>query len=109
VHVDCDMRYITSRADQIALHVVQAPVLDTVVGRRVFVTVKGYLGLGPRDMEVGDQVFILSGSNVPFVLREFETARFNPLLPAYRMVGDCYYVWRSPQQWMVWDRLGNDT
>jgi hypothetical protein len=27
VHVDCDMRYITSRADQIALHVVQAPVL----------------------------------------------------------------------------------
>ncbi|KIM94387.1 hypothetical protein OIDMADRAFT_136327 [Oidiodendron maius Zn] len=87
-NVDCDMQYAT--VDQLVMSVVQIPVIGAVVGRRVFTTEQGYLGLGPRDMEVGDQVFILSGSNVPFVLRESETAQVNPLLPAYSLVGDCY-------------------
>ena len=87
-NVDCDMQYAI--VDHLVMSVVQIPVIGTVVGRRVFTTEQGYLGLGPRDMEVGDQVFILSGSNVPFVLRESETAQVNPLLPAYSLVGDCY-------------------
>lgn len=37
--------------------------------RRLFITKKGYLGLGPRDAELGDSVFILLGCKVPVVLR----------------------------------------
>jgi hypothetical protein len=38
--------------------------------RRFFITTKGYIGTGPRDTAAGDKVFIFSGSQVPFVLRE---------------------------------------
>ncbi|KAI5917018.1 heterokaryon incompatibility protein-domain-containing protein [Camillea tinctor] len=39
-------------------------------GRRFFVTRRGYLGVGPAGMAAGDQVFLLCGSQVPFVLRD---------------------------------------
>jgi hypothetical protein len=37
--------------------------------RRFFVTSKGFFGLGPREVEGGDVVFVLYGCNVPVVLR----------------------------------------
>ncbi|KAM5357470.1 hypothetical protein ACJZ2D_016236 [Fusarium nematophilum] len=37
--------------------------------RRIFITCKGYIGTGPGHIRVGDGVFILYGSRVPFVLR----------------------------------------
>lgn len=40
-------------------------------GRRLFVTEqKQFLGLGPMSMEVGDEVWVLKGSKVPFLLRK---------------------------------------
>lgn len=38
-------------------------------GRRFFVTKTGYIGVGPRNMSIGDHAFILHGSQVPFILR----------------------------------------
>ncbi|KAI9154942.1 FAD-linked oxidoreductase ZEB1 [Paramyrothecium foliicola] len=38
--------------------------------RRFFVTTKGYFGTVPRDTAAGDKIFIISGSRVPFILRE---------------------------------------
>ena len=38
--------------------------------RRLFRTEKGFLGLGPQSLEVGDGVWIPRGAKVPFVLRE---------------------------------------
>lgn len=38
-------------------------------GRRFFVTQAGYVGVGPRNMSIGDNVFVLNGSQVPFILR----------------------------------------
>ena len=38
-------------------------------GRRFFVTKTGYIGVGPRNMSVGDHAFALNGSQVPFILR----------------------------------------
>jgi hypothetical protein len=38
-------------------------------GRRFFITKAGYIGVGPRNMSVGDHAFVLCGSQVPFVLR----------------------------------------
>jgi hypothetical protein len=37
--------------------------------RRFFVTSRGFFGLGPRNMEEGDAVFVLYGCSVPVVLR----------------------------------------
>lgn len=41
-------------------------------GRRIFVTAKGRLGIGPPGTSVGDEVCILEGSAVPFVLRRWQ-------------------------------------
>lgn len=38
-------------------------------GRRFFVTNTGYIGVGPRNMSKGDRVYVLNGSQVPFILR----------------------------------------
>ncbi|KAK4230729.1 heterokaryon incompatibility protein-domain-containing protein [Podospora fimiseda] len=38
-------------------------------GRTFFFTKEGYIGLGPRDMRSGDQVYVVPGSRVPFILR----------------------------------------
>ncbi|KAK7968797.1 heterokaryon incompatibility protein-domain-containing protein [Apiospora saccharicola] len=43
-------------------------------GRRFFVTEQGQVGIGPKSMKVGDDVFVLCGSQVPFVLRRSKRA-----------------------------------
>ncbi|PLB35400.1 uncharacterized protein BDW47DRAFT_133494 [Aspergillus candidus] len=77
--------------------------------RRFFVTGNGFFGLGPRDLQAGDEVHILGGTPVPFVLRPYaasaegsggpdEDRRTPTVLDAigeddiklYRMVGECY-------------------
>ena len=40
--------------------------------RRVFVTKKGYLGIGPDDVKPGDEIAILYGGKMPFVVRTRE-------------------------------------
>ncbi|KAJ9667194.1 hypothetical protein H2201_002715 [Coniosporium apollinis] len=41
-----------------------------VARRRLLITKKGYLGLGPPDTELGDSVFIIAGCTVPIILRK---------------------------------------
>ena len=55
-------------------------------GRRFFATDRGYIGLGPPEMQKGDQVYILSGGNVPYLLRPI----FGPRPQTFELVGDCY-------------------
>ncbi|KAK0389291.1 hypothetical protein NLU13_2866 [Sarocladium strictum] len=50
--------------------------------RRLFVTKDGVVGMGPSDMRSGDSLCILSGSQVPFVLRGNGSK--------WRLVGDAY-------------------
>ncbi|CAH0030156.1 unnamed protein product [Clonostachys rhizophaga] len=38
-------------------------------GRKPFITTNGYVGVGPEEMEVGDDIFIFLGATVPYVLR----------------------------------------
>ncbi|TFB01524.1 hypothetical protein CCMA1212_006209 [Trichoderma ghanense] len=57
------------------------------LGRRFFITKKGYFGLGPQKAEPGDGVAVLFGSGVPFVLRGCSTADGKR---AWKMVGECY-------------------
>jgi hypothetical protein len=44
-------------------------VTRAVMGRRFFITRKGYMGLGPADVSLGDLVCILPGCQVPLLLR----------------------------------------
>jgi hypothetical protein len=51
-------------------------------GRRLFSTSKGFWGLGPSSMAEGDFIYILSGGDLPFILR--------PKEDHFRLVGECY-------------------
>jgi hypothetical protein len=44
-------------------------VFATLCHRTMFLTTEGRLGFGPTDLAVGDEVWILRGGNVPFVVR----------------------------------------
>ncbi|KAH7319512.1 hypothetical protein BKA65DRAFT_103516 [Rhexocercosporidium sp. MPI-PUGE-AT-0058] len=49
-----------------------------ICGRTFFVTSKGYFGIGPGEVRVGDSIYILCGGPVPYVIRKRE--------------GDCTFV-----------------
>ncbi|KAI1855896.1 hypothetical protein JX265_011979 [Neoarthrinium moseri] len=53
--------------------------------RKIAVTDEGYMGLVPMCSQVGDEVFLLGGASVPFVLR-----RRDPAWNKFILVGDCY-------------------
>ncbi|KAM0540538.1 hypothetical protein ACHAPJ_013586 [Fusarium lateritium] len=55
-----------------------APVLHDY---RVFITESNLFGVGPVDMEIGDQLCVLFGAEVPFLLRPKD---------GYRVIGECY-------------------
>ena len=50
-----------------------------LLGFRIYVTDKGYYGLVPCDVQVGDQVCVLYGSKVPFLLRNISDAKYELL------------------------------
>ncbi|PSN66868.1 hypothetical protein BS50DRAFT_600482 [Corynespora cassiicola Philippines] len=52
--------------------------------RRLFSTRLDYLGTGPRSLQEGDEVWILHGGNVPFVLRPVAGGN------EYRLVGEAF-------------------
>ena len=63
-----------------AFHTALSP---TMPFRRLYLTEKGYLGLGPESTAVGDQVFMLHSAQVPFVLRGNEDGSFE-------LIGETY-------------------
>jgi len=59
--------------------------------RRFFITNKCYLGLGPHNMQAGDEIHIVAGGNCPLVLRKASHERsIQSANPTYTLVGDCY-------------------
>ena len=57
--------------------------------RRLFVTAKGYLGLGAQSVQRGDKVFVFLGGLVPFVLRSSSSSSMEGD-GYYRFVGEAY-------------------
>ncbi|KAH7170909.1 hypothetical protein EDB81DRAFT_183295 [Dactylonectria macrodidyma] len=57
-------------------------VSKTLPGRAPYLSLKGYLGLGPRDIRVGDEIWLLEGGRTPFLLRPGPTG--------YHLVGETY-------------------
>ncbi|KAK0509247.1 hypothetical protein JMJ35_008618 [Cladonia borealis] len=54
--------------------------------RCLFATDRGHIGLGPLEMRKGDHVYILSGGEVPYMLRPVS----GPIPRTFELVGDCY-------------------
>lgn len=61
--------------------------LTTVLGRSFVIGGDGYFGLAPKEAQVGDEIWVLHGGRLPFLLRrksadESEETR--------RIIGDCF-------------------
>ena len=66
--------------DEICVHV------NTITRNQVlFVTLDGFLGMGPDTMTEGDEVWVLEGGSHPFVLRPTISDAM-----IYQLVGECY-------------------
>ncbi|KAH8680700.1 heterokaryon incompatibility protein-domain-containing protein [Xylariales sp. PMI_506] len=63
-------------------------------GRRLFITEKEkYMGLGPASVEPGDEIWVVKGSRVPFLLRPIiveEEGKELAVPGKYRYLGDLY-------------------
>ena len=53
---------------------------STCLGRRFFITKRGYMGLAPHATEKGDQVFLVMGCDVPLILRKVMSQANRPRL-----------------------------
>ncbi|RDW57329.1 hypothetical protein BP5796_12779 [Coleophoma crateriformis] len=62
------------------------------VRRSFFITDKGYIGLGPAKMGVGDDLYIVLGCRTPLILRRGSATPTQGQLPwpVYYVIGDCY-------------------
>ena len=62
--------------------------------RRMVITERGFIGLAPRDSNLGDEIHILLGSPTPFILRPldepFRMEDQTETLPYYTVVGNAY-------------------
>jgi hypothetical protein len=62
------------------------------LGRRFFLTHNGYMGVGPRNTEMGDQVVILKGGPLPFILRRDRSPKNADLAneECFTLIGEAY-------------------
>jgi hypothetical protein len=51
--------------------------------RRLFIPSLGYLAGGPAAMERDDEIWIVPGSQLPFLLRKVGSTEYQMILPAY--------------------------
>lgn len=55
-----------------------------------FITKKGYVGMGPPNAKYGDQVWVLYGGQVPFILRKTEKDSIVEKTHKLKLVGNAY-------------------
>ncbi|OTA69208.1 hypothetical protein K449DRAFT_384126 [Hypoxylon sp. EC38] len=61
----------------------QASLLRACVGRKFFVTKRGFIGIGPASLKADDLVVVILGVPVPFLVRKTESQNYN-------LIGECY-------------------
>ncbi|TQN69888.1 Heterokaryon incompatibility protein 6, OR allele [Colletotrichum shisoi] len=74
---------LASRTPGKTFHEVETAMARAVTDRRLGITSRGYLGLFPENGKTGDEVLVLDGCHVPFLMRTAGTNR-------RRLVGECY-------------------
>jgi hypothetical protein len=63
------------------------------IGRKLFLTDTGYLGLGPSHMEEDDEIIVIPGGSVPYILRPQDSSAFSNgarALETWSYVGEAY-------------------
>lgn len=86
-------RLRSSRVSMVPYSMLMNDIEKYALGRRFFVTSKGYFGLAPKEAEAGDKIAILFGSNVPFVLRQSQRPGSRTLggkTSSWKIIGDTY-------------------
>jgi hypothetical protein len=68
----------------------QTEIQETTSIRKFFITKNSYFGMGPRNMQQGDEIHIVAGGNCPLVLRPVNNPQSPSTNPRYTLVGDCY-------------------
>ncbi|KAH7082449.1 heterokaryon incompatibility protein-domain-containing protein [Paraphoma chrysanthemicola] len=68
-----------------------APRTSYLAAFQFFISEKGYIGMGPKSMKLGDTVHVFLGGSVPFVLRQIvEPTNSSTQEPNYEFVGNCF-------------------
>lgn len=68
----------------------------SVYEKAFFITKEGYIGLGPQDLQVDNEVFVILGSRVPLILRQekenqkYEPQGFSLCTVCHSLIGRCY-------------------
>lgn len=58
--------------------------------RRMFLSKEGHLGLGPRSMSEGDQIWIVDGARRPFIFRQVRSDESILHTNRFELIGPCY-------------------
>jgi hypothetical protein len=67
-----DARLFQTFLDTPVRNIICTSFYDMVVNQAFFITEQGYIGIGPPTTLPGDEVWVLFGGNVPFILRAWE-------------------------------------
>lgn len=80
-----EIKNICDRSTQQRIIDFEARMEEVTAGRRLFITQNGLLGIGPKSIDVKDkdEVWILRGASVPFILRPIGNGKF-------RVIGEAY-------------------
>ncbi|KAF1964447.1 HET-domain-containing protein [Bimuria novae-zelandiae CBS 107.79] len=76
-------KILLGRANEVSMET-RGTVYGMMVNQRMFVTKAGYFGCGHMDTEIGDEVWVFRGGNVPFTIRPRKEGE------GYAFVGQCY-------------------
>jgi hypothetical protein len=66
--------------------------------RRFFITNTGYMGMAPKEAEIGDEIYICVGASVSFAFRDTHKDSNAQSPKVFRLVGECYtndQAWRD--------------
>lgn len=69
---------------------IESSIWAAIYGRAFFITKQGYMGLSYPRIEVGDEVWVLYGGRVPFILRPQPIEPHESGARYYSFVSDCY-------------------
>lgn len=71
---------------------VRSSILNMIQNQAFFITKKGYIGIGPGNLKIGDEAWVLLGGRLPFILRPVVEGKGEPELGASvcTFVGDAH-------------------
>ncbi|KAE8440370.1 hypothetical protein EG329_008322 [Mollisiaceae sp. DMI_Dod_QoI] len=78
---------ITSTTSLNGTDIIKSGIFRFTTGKRMFLTEQGYLGLAPQAAAEGDQVVVLLGGRMPFILRQANVGSTEPR--KFELVGTC--------------------